>query len=464
MANLRRRAAGALVAIVLAAWGGPAAAIESQDFQVAPPALGSYETGATDDGDGVREAGEGEFVSFTAFYDFGNEAGSWTGTTYTDDFGGLSGETLVPGTLRVVVDEGTPQEASFSVPSGSITRNAGGLAVDFGFLAGESYLNYTPIAFHTLTITYQTTVPDADLGGAISRDVTHTAALAIGGGATYSQTATFTAARAAASLDVDVPSGVEVCGEFDATLTVGNATAHPISNVLLTLDTSGDYEYLTPQTPTYGGAFQGSVDYRENAGADPTWELLPAGSDLTADGTVFVRVRRRAGAGTSPTPLAARVDHDDEETSVSAGRGYTATGSGAPTAVRSADLAVTAPASVTVSADRVEWTVTVDNTGDGTAYGAALAVDVPAGLAPNLAETDARNPGLPAALAGQTLSWDLGDLASGGSASVTVVADVAGTACSVGSATATATWGCGGETAQTATGTTSFTFPAGNSR
>lgn len=451
----------------------PNAEVE-QSFNAGNPVGAAFETGAADDGDATREPGEGEFIPFVAVYGFGTAyPGSWGASTYTDDFSALPAQSLVPGSLTIAVDGGSPQ----SVPAASITSSTGSLVVDLSFVAGAGFAGDPNVAGHTIRLEYLTSVPDAEIPlPGTTRNMVQRATLRVtdgtGSGACvadgngFTQGAFLSVSRAAAQVVLDMPQAIEICEEFPVTLTVGNATEELASRVLTTLLTAGDYEYVTGQTPLYGGSFgAGSVAYSENGGIDPSWELLPEGADLTTPGTIQVNLRRKALTPVAPSPSAARVDYDDEETSLTALRDFSAEGNTAPAFVFTAKLSLTVtPQEYAITSNRGRWLIYVTNGGQGAAYGATLEDVVPAGLVPNEALTNIENPTHPVTIAGSTMSWSLGDIASGQTVVIGVVVDVDGTTCSIpaDSNQISARWGCQGVDHERKTSSDpDFTFPAG---
>jgi uncharacterized repeat protein (TIGR01451 family) len=422
-----------------------------QNFNVATAPSGSFETGSQDNGNAVRDPGEGEFMTFTADYTFGaGYAGNWSGSTYSDNFASLAGQTLVANSLEVQVNGGSFQ----AVPGGSVTGGTGSLSINLAFLAGASFANSPNVAGVSVTFRYKTVARDSDLNGGTSRGVTQLVSLNLanaGGGACntsgniFTQGATYTIARAAASISTSMASSLEICETVPVTLTVNNATAHRATNILATLITSGDYAYPTPQTPTYGGVFNsGNITYAENSGSNPTFTFT--GGDLTGAGTITINVRRRTTAGTTPTALSARVDYDDEQTSSTSGtRDFNSTGSSTPAIIRTGSISLNVtPQSLKIIGNTAQWRCYVINGGNGRAFSAVLTNTLPTGLAINQAATDAANPGYPIfTSSGGVITWDLGDIPSATTRIITVVANVTGATCTISLPTQVqASWGC----------------------
>lgn len=433
----------------------------TQNFDVTPAAGdGIFETGSAS-ANLVRDNGEGEFIPFEASYTIGaGYPGNWSGSTFADNFGGIAQLTLVPGSLTVSINGG-PFAA---VPGGSVTGGTGSLGIDLSFLAGASYFNTPgvsdPVVDRTVVLRYQATAPNAALSG-LTRSVTQLVTLDVaagsGGGAcaggTFTQGAFYTIGRAAAQIGVSVPSNFAICDVFPVTLTVSNANVERASNIRATLGTlvaSGDYTYLTGQTPTYGGVFNsGNITLAENGGNNPTFTFT--GGDLTGTGTITVNVRRK-GLSTAVTALGATIDYDDNENNPTTGtREFTASGSGSPVFVRKADLSLLAtPQSVFIYSTTATWTVYVTNGGSGTATATEFINQFPAGVTPNPAAIVAANAHLGLTLGditiapADTVTVDLANIPAGETRRVVMVGDIDGDDCNfVSSANSiVARWGC----------------------
>lgn len=438
-------------------------AVLVQNFDITDPADGTYETG-TASADATRDNGEGEFIPAQVDYTIGaGYPGNWAGSTYKDNFGGVTQMALVPGTLEVSINGGGSYTA---VPGGSVSVGAGGLTVDLGFLAGASYFNTATISDPTinrdLRFRYKCTAPDAALGAGTTRTVTQLSVLTLanGGGSgacntgTFTQGDLYTLARAAGGLGLSMPSSIVTCDTFPLVITVSNATAEHISNVLVTLNTqvaSGDYGYVIGQTPTYGGVFNsGNITVTENAGNFPTFRYT--GGDLTASGTITINVLRRS-ASTTNSAVTAALAYDDNETNPSTGtREFTANASASPSLVRQANLQIlTTPQNVVIYGSTVTWTIYVTNGGTGTAFTTELVDTFPTNVTPDIAATVAANSGIgmvtgDVAVSGADVTLQLHSLASGETKKVVLVGDVAGSGCTFTSVANAikVRWGCSG--------------------
>jgi uncharacterized repeat protein (TIGR01451 family)/fimbrial isopeptide formation D2 family protein len=442
---------------------GPSGAL-AQEFSVQVPGDGIWETGAFDDGNGVRDdaLGEGEFITYTASYSFGAPyAGTWAGSTFKDFLAELATQQYVTGSAMVSVDGGALQPLTVSAPDAPET----GIKIDLAQIAAIA--GSPDVEGHSILISYQTVATDAALGGAATRSFLELVRLTVGSASgdsdacnmgEFNQGAGVTIGRGQALIAPQMPGSIDVCEEFDVTLNVSNGTPLAPSNILVTLFTSSDYEVIAGQTPTYTGDFDtNTVTYSENLASgvvvNPTFELAP-GVELENGGAITVRVRRSAMSGTDPTPITARVDYDDHEEKPTSARDFVSNGSDSPFLVREAsfNLGVT-PQTVTVVDSMTEWRVVISNGGAGTAYESNLTDVVPSGLTPNKALTDAANSsiGAVADVVGQTISWDLGEIPSGESRTLIVICDAAGNECDIpaGQNSVTASWGCGVDRSET---------------
>ncbi|MFH1498952.1 MAG: isopeptide-forming domain-containing fimbrial protein, partial [Verrucomicrobiota bacterium] len=426
----------------------------SQFFNVTPAAPdGIFETGVAS-ADDTRDDGEGEFIPFEANYEFGAMyPGTWVGTTYEDDFAGVSQQTLVPGTLTYRFNGG----GATPVPPASITPLAIGFRIDLSFLG-------TTVAGTELQINYETTIPDAALGGGATRALTQRTHLVVAGidpedvpggicdevtQFRFTQGAFYTVGRAAATIGLSMASQLEVCREETLTITIGNGNAENAHNVFVTLLNDGtEFIYPAAQVPVYGGAFNaGNITYTANAGDNPTFQYT--GDPLTASGTIQVRVIRRATSPVNTSGFSARVDYDSSQTDAAGSRVYSDSASYAPSVVRKANLALTVtPGSITVAGQTATYVIYVTNTDAGTAYEAKATATLPAGITPNAGLMNTENSGTDVFVSGQDIEFDLGDIPSGTTVVRTVVGDVGtipGCAITITTEKVQASWGCEGD-------------------
>lgn len=449
------------------------------------PAGGIYETGAPT-ADSTRDAGEGEFIPFEANYEFGAAyPGIWTGTTYEDGFGGVAGMTLVPGSLTIRRDGGAP----VPVPASAVTTLSPGFRIDLGFLAQAGWFGSDPVAGHRITLDYQVTAPDAALAGAATRAVTQLTTLDLelgdtgtpdGCGVTtqtkFTQGAFYTIGRAVAAITLSMAPQIDVCKEEALTITLDNVDAHQTENLLVTLFTGTAFTYDPAQTPVYGDVFASgyAIAHNANGGVDPSFTITRTGhaggtGPLTGAGTITVRVVRKVTGTTATTGLNAEVRYDSWQTEAAAARVYSTATAWAPQLVRTATLALTStPGTLPVTGSTVTFVNYVTNTNAGTAWGAKLDIDLPAGLEMDAAATLATNnanAGFPVAVGGQQLAWALGDILPGETRVITVVATVAATGqCEIAPNPTgiRASWGCDGSAfTETARAQPVFVFPRG---
>lgn len=444
--------------------------IESnQFFNVAVAPDGVFETG-NPSADLVRGNGEGEFIPFTSVYEFGAAyPGTWDGTTFRDDFAGVSQQTLVPGSLVYNFNGGptTP------VPSAAVTILGTGFEIDLGFLGGD-------VAGDTLEINYSTTISDDAITSGASRGLLQRTTLLLGGidpnnppsgicdediQFRFTQGAFYSIARASATINLSMASNIEICEPQTLTITVNNANPKQAYNALITLLNDGtEFEYIVGQTPIYGGVFNsGNITYNENGGNNPTFQFT--GNPLTGQGTIQVQVARK-GTPVNTSGFSARVDYDSFQTQADgANRVYSNTDSYSPSVVRTATLALTVtPGTITVVGQTARYEVFVTNTNSGTARESELRITLPNGIVPNVALMDAENAGPGVIVGGQEILFDLGDIPSGETVQRSVIGDVAPDGCSITitNQTVEASWGCGDDIFQTVSRThPTFFFSTG---
>lgn len=433
-----------------------------------------FETGAPDDGDSIREEGEGEEAEFSASYSFdGSDTGTWAGSTYGDNYGGLSAATLTAGSLEYRLNNGSWT----GVPLSALSSDTGSLLFTLDFLASVD--SNSTVGGDSLDVRYQLTAPDSVIsaGTYIYRDQFATLTVAsagassdscpASGGVTYSQGDRVTWRRAEGEALLTLGSqAVDVCGVVDANIIISNETnGFPIRNLLATLDLGTDFELVTPSNPVFSGGLGGgaSVSYNDAA---PSFTLDD--ESLTAQGEATIQLRRRATATGQGGAVNLTVDYDDNQTAPAGARVFQSTASDSPFLVNSANLDIfVSPSTLPATTDTVSWNITVRNTAAGTAYNTEISDVVPAGLtmdAGDIVAMDSAN-AYSASVAGSSVTWDIGDMAPGASVTLTLVASVDGSTCSIPNGTnqVNAEWGCGGFAAQASVNSRpNITFPAGN--
>jgi len=116
---------------------------------------GPYQTGIPDNGDGVQNGIEGDFIRMVVDINLDSDW-TWDTVSYHSDF--LPDQTLVGGSV-VINWNGTgfipvPVEAFLSPP----------LAFSLSFLSGEGYFNSTVVGKRFLTISYASTISSGSFG------------------------------------------------------------------------------------------------------------------------------------------------------------------------------------------------------------------------------------------------------------------------------------------------------------
>ncbi len=441
---------------------------------------GSHETGLTDNGNGVRDPGEGAFIPISSTYTFpAAYAGTWSGSSYSDNFGGLSTMTLVPNSLKVSWDGG----AAVPVPSANVTQFIGGLGFSVGFLAGPSYVNSASVGGHTVSFTYEATATDDVLSGASSPAWTDTVnhfsdfvVAGASGACTGSSTTRIiqygadTLTRAVENLTIAMPSVIDVCQTFTATATVvgANFNAYKTSETVVT---GSSYTYVTGQTPVDTGLFSGNLTYSENGGVYPTFTYVQP--NLLGTGTFGVLMRRKASAGTNNAAVGVTGAYDDWQLNPYAppGAPLSLSATASPTSTQKGGLVLTAtPQAISVTGNQVQWVIYANNTKSGGIYNLTLADTLPAGLTIDVSSTNLQNPNYPVTVNATSATWSTLNgvspinIAEGAGIAITVVADVAGNTCSIpgGALAEEGKWGCDGSSAEDILNTNpTFTFPTG---
>ena len=198
------------------------------------------------------------------------------------------------------------------------------------------------------------------------------------------------------------------------TVTVSNAGTSPARNVVLTdtLPSEVSFESATPAPTSVSGSVL-------------TWNL----GDLAAGGSVVVTINVNvdATAGTATNTASATTD------SVEGGDGTANNSASCSSTVKSPDVVVAKECPVDmIAGDPASYTVTVSNAGTSAATNVVLTDTLPAEVS-FVSATPA-----PTSVSGSVLTWSLGDLAAGGSVTITINVTVdatAGTATNTASAT-----------------------------
>ncbi len=445
-----------------------------------------YETGTPDNGDQIWQPGEGEFITMEGDYVFTADTGTWTGSNFSDNFGGLAGAQLVGVDINLVHSGGT-----FTInlpPSDSnITQSAGGFFVDLGFIG--TAIGNDNIGNATLDLDYKFTISDSEILPGTSGERIFNTDLRIGGvtgcGVALDFANLLGYGRASAAVRSTGPAQVAVCEPFRYRMTVvrpapsddePNPHLDP-SNIQFTHNFGSDY-VVTAATQAYSGSFNGAdLPVVSGTGSDVyTYTNPNAGEDNELrSNTSFVDVEMillpTAGGGATsftPAPISTNLIYDNNQTFPAGARVFNDSTTFQPAIGTAAKLALTvSPQTFVVSGDTAQWTIFVTNVGPATATEVNLKDLIPTGLLPNAALTDAANASDPnistVTVAGQEYSWTLADIAAGSTTEVTVITDVdAGGTCSItdGTNNIEAQWGCLGTVHQTVTKVDpNFIFP-----
>ncbi len=458
------------------------------EFDPLPPASGTaFETGALN-ADCVPTDGEGECITFRASYGFDpGYAGIWTGSVYSDNFGGQSDVSYVPNSLRVSVDGGL-NYSSIADAAGCLVTNPAPssqrIRIDLGCAIVTQLGQDNPVSGDDIAIEYKVTVGNGILGTGATASYSPRSLLLLkdgamgvgacdtGGDATFTLPTSTTVARAAAQIQVqNVPEQLGVCELVPARLNVSNldnGTAETSRDHFVQLLTTGDYEFVNTTAPTYSGVFLNNIDALLAAAGGPTFEY-DIGSNNSYDeeiglgqnGIIDLQVRRKAGtpSGFNQSAVEARLDYDDNFTVVPFGpsRGFTTTGSQAPVLVTEGDLSITtSPQVVTVTADTARWIAYVTNGGNGPAIDVQFDNTLPANVVLDAAATNTANAAIcnntprsvtATDIGGGKVRFEVGDMAAGETCQVTIATTIDPAAnCNIPdrSNLMEARWGCGG--------------------
>ncbi len=425
-----------------------------------------FETGLNDTNNTADdEIGEGEKITYVATHLLSG-TGDWLNSTFTADLGtedGLSTE-------RVLNDGAGNQAITYEfrdnggatvtgdVPFSSITSLTPQLVINLDFVNAFDTAN--GVHNDTLVIRYSTTITDTDLQGGDSRGFIERITLEIDGGvagclgsATYIKGVRVNILRAEPSITISHQNFLDVCEEFPVTLNFEDLVSDARSdNWRFEYDTS-NYELITlPTDVTYTGhlnTLHGLTQLDESTAGtglrvdfDPqTTRYDAAGGDSTAQFTV------RLNPGYSSSNMAATLAYDDHQSTASLGgaeldRDFFANDTSTPVYVRQGDLEILiTPQQIFAYTRDVTWTIYVINVGTGSIYNATIEQTIPNAFTP-----DGPNSSPAAAVAGQVMSWTLGDIAPGAKVPITVASNVNRSTCDLeaGVNTVVAKWGCGG--------------------
>lgn len=422
----------------------------THEFNVAAAPNGEFEEGSASSNT-TRDLGEGEFITFTSMYEFDNGfAGRWSDATYTDDFAGVAGQTLVGGSAQYTItrlsDNATVTD---NIPAGSITSSTGSFVVDLGFMTNVKISGNQKVGNFldgfSVVITYKTTVPNSAGNTTLSQKATLSIsggdatadACSANGAVSYSDAVFVPVRQASAELTVTAPSVIGVCEPFNMTLTatssgVGNNPIDPSNILLELLKSTSKYDLaddLNIVSPVEGGDFVGNLTTSFAGNGNPLFTHTQ--SELANEGSVTFRVMRTDASNLADKTLSSVLRYDNNETQLAGSRVFSDVFNYTPSSILSADLSVlTSPQNLMIVDDQAEWVIYVINGGSAPAYNATLEEVFASGVIPNKAETDLANAGNPyvsnAVLsdAGQTMTWDLGNIGAGETREVHVVVDI----------------------------------------
>jgi len=458
---------------------------------------GNFETGARDtDGIARNEAREGEPIPFTVNYTFpAGFTGVWSGSSYRAELR----SNVTTGVPLVLTDNRSKVHLQISrISDGAsvcsldlnpVTDFTGGdgsgplVIPDLGSISGCSLP--ANMQNHTMTLTYSATSPEGNLDvngnplndnnvGAYLENTT----LTVNGGSTscvgntaFDQAVNVNIERAALGLTAILNNGnpVSVCSVVPATLNIaGPATDTSVENILLQFN-DANFEFVdaagNPGNPantstdlSYTGSLTGIGMNGSRTGNDVS--MIPASntSVVNADGSVKFYVRLRDSS--VPRVLSAKVDYDSHHTApdgspTDTDRDYNVAINASPFKVLTGDLKMNffPPDIILQDSDSYNFRVQVVNVGTGTAVNARYRITLPAGMIFTGADI---NPVSPATFnyGGQTIEWDLGDMAAGQVVNINISTKINQTTCfqsPTEQITSQNEWGCGSPILNTAT-------------
>ena len=455
------------------------------EFDPLPPTGGSSFKTGTPNADCVASEGEGECITQQATYQFDvGYPGTWTDATYTDNFGGVSAMSYIPGTAQISVNGGGSYTTiSASCVSVNAAPSTDRLSIDMGCALVTGLGDDGNVSGDNIALRYSVTVDNSALGTADSIRVnplsrltvpggaTGTGACTSGGAALFSLPTSVTVSHPISLVTAISQAEIGICEEFPVTLQVTNnsfATGERSRDQLTQFVINSDYNFIDTSPITFGGVFTGSIDTDLAAAGGPTFEYDIGSNDSHDEGlsdgqqgTINFVARRRAqsAAGFGQSGVSATVFFDDNQTVLpfGASRAYSNSNVDNPVLITEGELTITAsPQLVTVTGETARWVAFVTNGGNGVAYNTIFENQLPANTVPRIAEMNTANTAICNSTArpvtvidngGGMLAFDLGDIGSGESCTVTIVAEVLEAAeCNIPdkSNLMTASWGCGG--------------------
>jgi len=391
------------------------------DIAITNASSSPFETGLADDGDGVREDGEGEFIEFAVTMNFVDVRvganSSYTGSSYTaqlgtDEVNPLTTQTPLTSSGQLQYqfsDNSGALSAVADVPSASISFSAGNaLVIDLGFL-DTLLLNTGTTDQDQLLLTYKTTVSDADLGAGTARTFIQRGTLEVANGdpncapvPIYTAAVEPTIARAAPNISssfTSVPEGnfVDVCEVIPVTVNVADPSNGLYSdNTRVEFTLGDDWRFMNLMGDDSGSAsadinytgaiFTGDTPDANIIGGGTSSELLRIDAatqpvDFSAGvGNATAQFNIQLQSGFSASNLATRLEYDTNQSrfNLSTSREFNVTDTNTSPVIRRAALSVDVSPDVVFLNDRtVSWTMYVQNTGDGVAYDAVATDTLP---------------------------------------------------------------------------------------
>ncbi len=347
---------------------------------------------------------------------------------------------------------------------------------DFGSLSPAG-CNALPanMADHDMQITYAATSPEGNLD--INNNPTNannignyleTTTLTVNAGplsclgnTDFVQAANVNIERAVLGVSATLNNGnpVSVCSVVPARIDVtGPAANTNTDNIQLQFNDS-NFEFVkadgSPGDPVTDIGYSGSLAslgmVGSRSGNDVLMTATPNTTDLTADGsaTFDVRLRDTVVPGTMAVQLAYDSNHTspDGAALTDSDRDYVLNINGTPLDILSGQLKMEFFPSDVILKDSTTYPfrAQITNVGTGTAVGAKYRLTLPAGMKFESADVAPTTLG-PFDYSGQTIEWDLGDLAAGASSNINITTSINQTTCFQGPTekiSSETEWGCG---------------------
>jgi uncharacterized repeat protein (TIGR01451 family)/fimbrial isopeptide formation D2 family protein len=452
---------------------------------------GDFQAGARDS-DGVidSQTREGEHIPFTVSYSFpAGFNGVWAGTSYTAELRSVEGSGVplvltnnrndVNVRISRISDGALICAADLNPGAGDFTGGDGTaplVITDFGSLSVCALP--ANLADHDLVISYTATSPEGDLDvnnnpvntdniGGYLENTTLTVAsgpLSCLNNSEFIQAANVNIERAELDISATFNNGnpVSVCSVVPVTMNLaGPAADTDADNVFLQFnDTS--FEFVdaagnlgNPATDlTYGGSLAALTLNAVRAGNDIQMTVVPNTDDVTADGSVTFNARLRDSM--VPGTMDVRLDYDSNHSSpdgapTDADRDFTITNVAAPFEILSGQLEMEffPPDIILLDSTNYAFRAQITNVGTGDAVNAVYRMTLPLGMTFNTSTP------LPTSVVGQTIEWDLGDLAPAQAFNIDIETVIDQSTCFTGAAefiTSENEWGCGSPIVNTVNG------------